>query len=127
MSKRSISEIIKDSISARNQELDRLYNNTQKHKVTGKIKSTIPTGPEHREANTNTASTKMQFTKKHEGKWAVLTNKKLGGSDEWHVHSIHNTINDTEPHLDNGVDFNVPMYIDSNLHKVNIVGHEKFL
>ncbi len=121
---RKINDIIKDAVGKRNAELDNLYNNSKPVKVRGSIKSTIQTGPEFREQN---KPTKIQFVDKHKGKWAVLTNKNLGGKDEWHVHSIHNTITDTEPHLDNGVDFNVPMFIDSNLHKVNIVGHEKFL
>lgn len=125
--KRSISEIIKDSVSARNAELDRLYNTKPKNVTSAKIKSTIPTGPQHKEANPDVVPTKVQFTKKHEGKWGVFTQENLGGKMQWRVHSVHNSISETEPHLDNGIDLRVPMYIDTNLHSANIVGHENFL
>ena len=64
------------------------------------------------------------FINKHQNKWAVLSPNNLGGKIEWNVHSVHDDMEGTYPHLVNG---NIPAPINRNLHGVNVVGYENHI
>ena len=126
MATKSISEIIRDSITARNSELDKLYGNKSNQPTSPRIKSTLPSGVDYK--NDNEPSI-MKFTQKHHGKWAVVSHERKSDNEQWRVLSVHNEFDDTIPHLTNSSKDNYigPIYIDKNLHKNKIVGHENFL
>lgn len=117
MTKRSINQIVSDAIKGRNAELDAMYNATHKVKVSKPSPELTPIVEPRK-------PTLAGFINKHENKWAVLSPNNLGGKIEWNVHSVHDDMEGTYPHLVNG---NIPAPINRNLHGVNVVGYENHI